>query len=126
MEIPNQIFQSKQDIVFKTKSGDLIEASKVNMSNGIITSVENIVEDTFDRHDIEIFPNVLYVKDVGSLTPRTRVVYKDQDYVLLFGWHRNISNQHIYSWFLRSLEESVPDKTLYKEMIDEIDIIHFR
>ena len=123
--IPSQIIKYDQDIIFTTKDGDLLEVASINLQDGIITNVTTIYEDTYSRDALNIYTNILYVKGVGSLVPKTRVVYEKKDYILLYGWHTNISNQTIYSWFLRPLEEAGPDKTLYKEMIDKIDIIHF-
>ena len=89
--------------------------------------------------ELVVEKNFLHVPGVGHLRPGSKVrLEKDPtSYILLFGWHTNISNQTIYSWYLRPIKEfddsdhdqdymSSPekvlseDKTLYFEMIDKI------
>lgn len=88
--------------------------------------------------DLVVEKHFLPVPGVGYLRPGSHIrLEKDPtEYVLLFGWHTNISNQTIYSWYLRPIKEfdnpdenkymSSPvkvlseDKTLYYEMINKI------
>lgn len=89
--------------------------------------------------DLIVEKNFLPVPGVGYLRPGTKVRLEGDptEYVLLFGWHTNISNQTIYSWYLRPIKEFIEDnsdneymsqpikelsddKTLYYEMINKI------
>ena len=75
------------------------------------------------------------VKGLGYLPEGSIVEYNGKYYVLYFGWHKNISNQEIYSWYLvethtnQNLARFVPKnpecKTLYKWMIDKLNKVIF-
>lgn len=89
--------------------------------------------------DLIVERNFLNVPGVGYLRPGSKVRLENDfnEYVLLFGWHTNISNQTIYSWYLRPIKEFVDsekenqymsepikplseDRTLYYEMVNKI------
>lgn len=114
------------DILVKTKGGEIIEVASVTLENNTVTDVVTVDGDIYTSDLIDVYNKVLYVPGIGYLVPDTRIVYKDKDYLLKYGWHTNISNQTILSWYLESMEESIPNKTLYKEMIDAIEVVHFR
>lgn len=114
------------DILVKTKDGEIIEVASVTLENNTVTDVVTANGDIYTSDLIDVYNKVLYVPGIGYLVPDTRIVYKDKDYLLKYGWHTNISNQTILSWYLESMEESIPNKTLYKEMIDAIEVVHFR
>lgn len=139
-EIPlrKQIFDDCPDIEIVSKEDKrLVEAQSVNVdAEGKIISIMsdgNLV----DVSEVIVHKNFLPVPGVGYLKPGTLVRYQDDMYVLDFGWHTNISNQRIYSWFLKPTKEKslrnpkLPIfsewgssfKTLYYEMIDEIDLV---
>lgn len=114
------------DILIKTQDGTIIDVASIVLEDNAITEVVTVDGDVYTRDLIEVCNKVLYVPGIGYLTPETRVIYKEQDYVLLYGWHTNISNQTILSWYLMPLEECIPYKTLYKDMINDIEVFHFR
>lgn len=94
----------------------------------------------------------LYVLGIGFLLPGDIVKLKidaDKKYELNFGWHTNISGQSIYSWYLVPVKqedyfyeqrngifnstdlaemniESNGILTLYKELLDTIEVVEFR
>lgn len=118
-----------KDILIKLKTGEVVDIIDISVDDGKIISVFP-KEGTGDQgyipsSEFNFFKEVLYVPGIGYITPGTRVIIKEKDYLLKFGWHINISNQNIYSWYLESLSEDIPPKTLYKEMINEIEIVHF-
>lgn len=116
------------DMLFRDKEGNILPVTEVHLNEdsnieSIYRSDPEIVQITeefsFEKH-------LLFIPGVGHVCPGVRLIYKEKDYVLLFGWHTNISNQTIYSWYLHSLDDDSPDKTLYKSMIEEIETVHFR
>lgn len=139
MELRKQIFDNCPNIEIARKDdGSLVDATSVLVDgDGKFTKVlqsESVESISID--DVDVFTNFLPVPGVGYLKPKTKVRWKGKEYWLLFGWHTNISNQKIYSWFLRSTNETTDttgkvitlqgdheNKTLYFEMIDEIDLV---
>lgn len=88
------------------------------------------------------FNPTLPTKSYGDLTPGCHIIWKENEYVLRFGWHINHSNQNIYSWYLEPVEKNARFvtttgydsfsagyesyiRTLYKEMIDEISSVRY-
>ena len=120
------IANDNYDLLVKTNSGQTIEVSNAVISDSKVTSVINIEGDIYVEGEFVVINKILFIPGIGYLTPGTRVIYKNKDYCLCYGWHTNISNQTMISWYLESLEENIPDKTLYKEMINEIELVHFR
>lgn len=118
-----------KDILIKSKTGEVLDIIDISVDDGKIVSAFP-KEGTSDKDfipstEFDFFKEVLHVPGIGYITPGTRVIIKEKDYLLEFGWHVNISNQNIYSWYLVPLSEDTLPKTLYKEMIDEIEIVHF-
>ena len=126
-DLSSGIYESCPDIlVLERATKNEIPVLSIEMIDGEITEVVAATGVHYTPEEIEIIRQYLQVPGIGNIISGTRVIYHDKDYVLLFGWHTNISNQTIYSWYLEALEEDVPPKTLYQEMIDEIDTLHFR
>lgn len=124
--LKSRIYDSDHNMIFTDGRRNPISdiTSIVLDEDSRIDHICNIYDQEIREFNYERY--VLNVPGVGMVVPGTRVVWKEQDYVLLFGWHKNISNQEIFSWYLRSLEKDVCDKTLYRSMIDEIELVHFR
>lgn len=142
--IESPVSKHEPDIRFTDDQGNYLPVTSINVTkNGNISSIVVESNDSdlegsriLQREDISINQNFLHVPGVGYLPPGVVVRYNDRDWVLLFGWHTNISNQTIYSWFLSptSSEEEVcclkesrspVNKTVYQEMVDQIDFIRF-
>lgn len=101
------------------------EITSVNLSpEGNVVSVVTPTETLTEGFIVS--NTALYVPGLGYLVPGTIIIYQDNDYVLKYGWHTNISNQTIYSWNLESLDSNIPPKTIYKDMINKIDTVHYR
>lgn len=126
--LSSRVFNDAESMfIFTDLDSNIIDVGRVILDNeSKISAVITRTEDILYPDEVVFGRYALNIPGIGEVLPQTRIIYKDKDYVLLFGWHKNISNQEIYSWFLRPLEEDVPDKTLYKEMIDEIEVVHFR
>lgn len=114
------------DIIIQTQSGRVLDITGIELDNCNIVSA--ITKDGYvlGTDEIRFVKDFLYVPGIGFIAPGARIIYEDKDYVLLYGWHKNISNQEIYSWHLKSLDEDIPDKTVYKDMINKIEIVHFK
>ena len=126
--LESRIRHEAPDLMIVRKDGQPSDVQYVRLNDdGYVTEAFTYSEHAMSREKFDVHKYVLDVPGVGLLTPGTRVVYKDKDYVLLFGWHTNMSNQRIFTWYLEPLvsEDCIP-LTLYQEMIDEIDIVHFR
>lgn len=109
-------------------------------TNGCYVIAHTEEGDQYSVNKLVVEKNFLHVPGVGHLRPgsKVRLDRDPNEYTLLFGWHTNISNQTIYSWYLRPVKEfdnfncddnnymSSPekalseDRTLYFEMIDKI------
>lgn len=141
MESPSQVakqqvFKNCPDIKVYRGTEELNITSADLDTSGKIVYVNTEEEQKLFADDLEVFKNFLPVPGVGYLKPGTKVEFEKETYVLLFGWHTNISNQQIYSWFLRPITQideiykgnymSTPervlsqDRTLYYPMIDKI------
>lgn len=115
-------------------------------SMGEITTIiiinENNEDDTVEYNQDEFYylDESLFVLGIGNLLPGDIVKLKHTDftkYELNYGWHTNISNQTLYSWYLKPLnEEYLPfdsgyladgkNITLYKEYLDTIEVVEYR
>lgn len=139
VKLRKQIFDNCPDIeVVLKENGSVVNASSVLVDeDGKITKVLQVDSvESIPAEDVDICVNFLPVPGVGYLKPKTKVRWRGHEYWLLFGWHTNISNQRIFSWFLRDVLQTTDatgkvvsvnadhdDKTLYYEMIDEIDLV---
>lgn len=141
-QINCQIYPNKPNIKVYNKESPYTQLSITEVSldtDGKIVFVRTEDGSQVVAEDTIIYQDFLEVPGVGYLKPGT-FVRLDKDstkYVLLFGWHTNISNQTIYSWYLRPLVEYSPedtgreymsspekelsvDRTLYYDMINHI------
>lgn len=141
--VRSQIFKTSPNIRVYRKDDPQIEVNVTSVdldTNGKIVILHDEEGNTIYSEDCLIYQDFLDVPGVGYLKPGTMVRLDDDltKYVLLFGWHTNISNQTIYSWFLRPLEEYSEedlvnenymshyprdlsqDRTLYLDMIDHL------
>lgn len=95
---------------------------------GVVTHYTN-VEYTYTQE-------ALYVLGIGYLLPGDIVKLKRSDKVSFtvgFGWHINISNQNIYSWYLTPNDSDLPNiyspdgkvLTLYKDYLNTIEVVSY-
>lgn len=137
-----QIFHQEPQIKSYHKDSPSQEYDAISYqvdTEGKIISVTSETGEEVLSENLQIFQNYLYVPGVGYLRPGTKVWLDTNPYdkyTLCFGWHTNISNQTIFSWFLRPYEENVTneedqymsspqqrlfvDKTVYLEDIDHL------
>lgn len=107
-------------------NGCEVNAKLVKFSpNGEVESVVTYYEEELSGPLLTYEKYLLEVPGVGFLRPGTRVSLEGKEYVLLFGWHTNGSNQTIYSWYLNPLFENSSDKTLYKSDINKLEKFTF-
>ena len=117
---------SNPDMVFESLDGTPADIETITLNDkGYIESITTFEGKELYPEEFKFHNNLLEVPGIGYLTPGTRIVYEDKDYILNYGWHTNISNQCIYTWYLESAD-GAPPKTVYKEMIDKINIFHYR
>lgn len=103
-----------------------INVKSVNFSpNGEIESVVTYYEENLSGPSLKFEKYLLEVPGVGFICPGTRVYLDNKQYVLCHGWHTNISNQTIFSWYLHPLFEGSTDKTLYRSDIDKLEKFTF-
>ena len=128
MVLNSPIYGEFPGMIFTDLNNDRIKVGQITLDPNTqeISSLEGIYEETIDPATTLYQKYILNIPGVGNVAPGTRVIWKGKDYCLRFGWHTNISNQELYTWYLESLEETCPPKTLYKPMINEIDLVHFR
>lgn len=148
-----QVVKDCPDLKFyEISTGYELEVSSVIVNEKgqiykVFTSDENgeIYHEYLVPEEAVMISNWLPVPGLGFLRPGTYVTYKHEKYCLMFGWHTNISNQEIYSWYLEPIEDgegvirsdndrnymSTPEKpkgkicrTLYHNMINEIEDIN--
>jgi len=117
--------ETNPDMLFRDLDGNTLDVTSVNLTDGTIQSVE-VDEELLPSEEVQFEKYLLEIPGLGWVAPGTRIIYKENDYVLNFGWHINSSNQNIYSWYLESLDVACRPKTVYKEMINEFNLIHFR
>lgn len=121
-------------------NGIRVNVSSVDLdTDGNIVFINTTDGNKLSADDYIIVQELLNVPGVGKLKPGTRVVLEENPYIeysLEFGWHTNISNQTIYSWYLYPIrqEEIISDKeymskpvqrlsvakTVYKSVVDQI------
>lgn len=103
----------------------------------------------YQRSEYTYTTECLYVLGIGFLIPGDIVKLKItdcQEYELNFGWHTNVSNQTIYSWYLVPVEvkdcfigerkgffhKQDPNitntgiLTFYKEYLQTIEVVEFK
>ena len=104
---------------------------------------------TYNRGEYTYTTECLYVLGIGFLLPGDIVKLHISDvdeYELCYGWHTNISNQTIYSWYLKPIpvEDLFLDQregfmrypqnsisrtnilTFYKEYLETIEVVEFK
>ena len=121
-------------------NGIRVNVSSVDLdTDGNIVFINTTDGNKLSADDYIIVQELLNVPGIGKLKPGTRVVLEENpyiEYVLEFGWHTNISNQTIYSWYLYPIrqEEIISDKeymskpvqrlsvakTVYESVVDQI------
>lgn len=121
-------------------NGIRVNVSSVDLdTDGNIVFINTTDGNKLSADDYIIVQELLNVPGVGKLKPGTRVVLEENPYIeysLEFGWHTNISNQTIYSWYLYPIrqEEIISDKeymskpvqrlsvakTVYESVVDQI------
>ena len=114
---------------------DLLDVISINLdAGGEIASVTTQSGETYFKNDFFYTNLILEVPGLGRAMCgdliTLKVKTKISDFILGFGWHVNISNQKIYSWYLLPTDKKLlnkPDseftvaKTLYYD--DLISII---
>lgn len=128
-EIPSSIYGESPGMIFTDQDGarQLVQTINLDPDTQEIIGLTDFADNPLDIDDITYNKYVLFVPGIGNILPGSRVIWKEKDYVLQFGWHTNISNQTIYTWYLEPLEGiDLTPKTLYQWMIKEIEIVHFR
>lgn len=124
-ELSSRISPDNPDIKF-FYDGCEVKVKFIKLSpSGEIESVVTYYERELSGPLLTYEKYLLDVPGVGYLCPGTRVSFEKKEYVLLHGWHTNGSNQTIFSWYLHSIYEGTPDKTLYKSDIDKLDKFTF-
>lgn len=138
----SQIYSVQPMMKFYSKEDPTVEIS-INSADfdtsGNVVMLYDVSGKSYYAEDLIIYQDFLDVPGIGYLRPGTKVKL-DSDktlYLLQYGWHTNISNQTIYSWYLHPIVEfsdkdkddeymSSPervlsqDRTLYRHMIDHL------
>lgn len=138
---------------FYDNDGNLIKGSiEVSIDdNGQFDTVTSILDGEtyiYTSGNFTYTTECLYVLGIGFLIPGDKIrlkIDKPQVYELNYGWHTNVSNQTIYSWYLTPIpiedyfqsernglfNESEPNitntgiLTFYKEYLDTIEVVEF-
>ena len=152
----NRKSDSIQYFSFYDLDGNLIKGNiSVNIDdNGqfdSLTVIDDSVESTkyYTKDEYTYTTECLYVLGIGFLLPGDLVKLKINEryvYELNYGWHTNISNQTIYSWYLvpQKVDDYYADSrkgifresdinitntgilTFYKEFLQTIEVVEFR
>lgn len=157
----NRESDSVQYFSFYDLAGNLIRGDVITVSiddNGQFDtlSVESNIDDEneysvqeYEKDEYTYTTECLYVLGIGFLLPGDIVKLKINEcfeYELNYGWHTNISNQTIYSWYLvpRKTDDYFKDErhgifresdinitntgilTFYKEFLQTIEVVEFR
>jgi hypothetical protein len=152
----NRKSDSIQYFSFYDLDGNLIKGNiSVNIDdNGqfdSLTVIDDSVESTkyYTKGEYTYTTECLYVLGIGFLLPGDLVKLKINEryvYELNYGWHTNISNQTIYSWYLvpQKVDDYYADSrkgifresdinitntgilTFYKEFLQTIEVVEFR
>lgn len=127
----SSISSNAPDLKFFSLKGETLPVNSVMMCKDTIIgiSLDSVDPETGEptelvQGDFKVDKEFLYIPGIGHVPPGNIITYNNKDYILMFGWHKNISNQTIYSWYLTPLtskESSSEVYTLYYEMIDKIE-----
>lgn len=143
--VDSPISSDKPDIKFYDQTTmkevpiEIIKLDKGHITNIFVKEKEGTYREV-PLKDVFVCQDFLEVPGVGYLYPGTKVCLDDDQYhrtyVLLQGWHTNISNQRIFGWFLRPTDyipeedqsnymSQLPlgffaDRTLYEQMINHL------
>ena len=126
--VPIPILKPKADLKFIDLGGKTLPVRTIEMNEDsqieeLILSVPVEDKDIYHKGEFLMIKELLEVPGIGRLSPGTIVRYENNNYVLLFGWHTNPSNQTIYSWYLTRNKVC---HTLYREMIDKINLVRVK
>ena len=113
----------------------VIIGSNGQFDNIISTNSKNVSR-TYSKDQYTYTRESLYVLGVGYLIPGDVVKLKRFDRVSFtvgYGWHTNISNQSIYSWYLVPNDSELPNPyspdgkilTLYQEYLETIELVSY-
>jgi hypothetical protein len=152
----NRESDSIQYFSFYDLDGELIRGESTSVTiddNGqfnVLTVVDSEqVSHTYTKENYTYTTECLYVLGIGFLIPGDIVKLKINEcveYELNYGWHTNISNQTIYSWYLvpkkhpdlfkedrkgifRESDINITNTgilTFYKEFLETIEVVEFR
>ena len=151
----NRQSDSIQYFSFYDLEGNLLNGDSVSVTitdNGqfdVLTITKDGSTETYNSDEYTYTTECLYVLGIGFLIPGDIVKLKINEcdtYELNYGWHTNISNQTIYSWYLVPIkqEDFFRDErkglfnksdinitntgilTFYKEFLDTIEVVEFR
>lgn len=122
------------DITVFLKDGTQLDISEIRVTEeGKISSVVTRSGDEYEKDSVNVIDKFLEVPGVGFLKPGTIIKFRGHDYVLNYGEHVNVSNQNLISWYLTSTSDKeefdslgrsmLTPRTLYLDMINEIDLI---
>lgn len=93
-----------------------------------------------DNTEYDFTRETVYVLGIGYLIPGDIVklnLLSHRTYEVGYGWHTNVSNQTIHSWYLVPVDYNATTKevvyktdsnilTLYKEHLETIEVVEFR
>ena len=119
---------------FTSLDGKVIKVASATFNEyGGISSITDIEGTSFEEGQFRYERELLLIEGFGQIPEGAYLKYRGETYLLCFGWHTNGSNQVIYSWYLQSLKDDqdkmkdpYSQKTVYRWMIDEIDLVSFR
>lgn len=120
---------------YDKETHDILDVMSINLdASGEVASITTNSGETYFKEDFWYTNLILDVPGLGHVLCGDLITIKVKnrisDFVLGFGWHVNISNQKIYSWYLLPADKPIlnkPDseftvaKTLYYD--DLISII---
>ena len=140
----------KSDIIdyfsFYTKTGEYIpNVTNIELTKygqfGTITCTDSTGEPvTYTSDEYDFTRETVFVLGVGYLVPGDIVrlhLLDCRSYEVRYGWHTNVSNQNIHSWYLVPVDYDYVKKevayrtdsdilTLYKEYLDTIEVVEFK
>lgn len=104
------------------------------------TSEPGAIPKTLSNSEYDFTWETVYVLGIGYLIPGDIVklhLLSRSFYEVRYGWHTNVSNQTIHSWYLVPVDYDVVNRevvyrtdsdilTLYKEHLETIEVVEFR
>ncbi len=109
---------------------------------GTLTITDSSTGDVIElnRDEYDFTRESVFVLGVGYLIPGDIIklhLLDKRSYEVRYGWHTNISNQTIHSWYLVPVNYDAVNKevayltdskilTLYKEYLDTIELVEYR